>query len=158
MDKENTNMDKKINLINENLQEIFAFLNIQPSISVIPEEDIINVVIEGEQLNFLIGYRGETLDALQNYLGLVANKDAAEWIRVAVDINDYRKQRIQKIEDIARSFIDRARFFGQAVELPPMNSFERFRVHTFVSEYDDIVSESVGESFNRRVVLKPLAK
>ena len=56
---------------------------------------------------------------------------------------------------MAKSYIDRVRFFQKDVELPPMDPWERRQIHMFVSEYDDVVSESVGEGHERRVTLKP---
>lgn len=148
----------KLSLVKSRLADIFGFMHISPKVTVDEVEDAIRVFIEGDRLSFLIGYRGESLDALQTILALSLSKDLGEWSRVLVDINGYREQRIEKIEDITRGFIDRVRFFSKEVALPPMNSFERYRVHTFVSEYDDITSESIGEKRDRHVILKPVQK
>ena len=103
----------------------------------------------------MIGYRGESLDALQTLVGLILFKQTGDWSRVLVDINDYRKGKQDKIEQITKSYIDKVRFFGKEVEMSPMSPTERRQVHVFVSAYDDIISESVGEGSSRRVVLKP---
>lgn len=118
-------------------------------------DDGVLVEITGSELNHLIGYRGDTLNALQHFLNAAYYNGAGEYVRVLVDINGYRDQRKDKLEDMAKNFIDRVRFFSQEVEMPPMNPSERRLVHTFVSEYDDVISESVGVGRDRRVVLKP---
>lgn len=118
-------------------------------------EDGVLVSITGNELNHLIGYRGDTLNALQHFLNSAYYNGAGEYIRINVDVNGYRDQRKGKLEEIAKNFIDRVRFFNQEVEMPPMNASERRLIHTFVSEYDDVESSSTGEGRDRRVVLKP---
>lgn len=118
-------------------------------------DDGVLVSITGSELNHLIGYRGDTLNALQHFLNAAYYNGAGEYVRVLVDVNGYRDQRKDKLEDMAKNFIDRVRFFNQEVEMPPMNPSERRLVHTFVSEYDDVESTSVGVGRDRHVVLKP---
>lgn len=150
----------KINFLKEQLENIFGFMNISPHFFIEDKGDKIEVEIEGENLNFLIGYRGESLSAMQNFLNVAMNRNASPeaWSRVVVDINGYRQQREGKIEEIVRGLIDRVRFFGKEVEMSPMSASERYFVHDYVSEYEDITSESVGERANRHVVLKPVSR
>jgi spoIIIJ-associated protein len=151
---------EKVNFIKDQLENVLGFINISPHFFIEDKGDKISVEIEGENLNFLIGYRGESLSALQNFLNVAMNRNLGteEWSRVVVDINGYRQQRESKIEDIVRGLIDRVRFFGKEVEMSPMSSSERYFVHEFVSDYEDVTSESVGEKANRHVVLKPIAR
>jgi spoIIIJ-associated protein len=147
----------KVNRVKEQIENVFGFIDISPHFFIEDKKDKISVEIEGENLNFLIGYRGESLLALQNFLNVSINKDSKDdsWSRIVVDINGYRQQRESKIEDTVRALIDRVRFFGKEVEMSPMSSSERYFVHEFVSDYDDVISESAGEKSNRHVVLKP---
>lgn len=146
----------KLDEVKKSIEKILDFINVSPKITLEDgEEGIINLTIEADDLNFLIGYRGESLDALQTLLGLIIFKKTGEWTRVVVDINGYRKQKMDKIEQITKTYIDKVRFFGKDVEMNPMTPSERRQVHTLIGEYDDVVSESTGEGQNRRVVLKP---
>ncbi len=146
---------EKVTVIKEALEKLNTFLDIKPEFFIEDLGDSIKVDIDGDNLSFLIGYRGESLHALQTFLGLLVNKDSADWVRVDVDINGYKKERFAKLEDTVRSFIDKVRFFNKEVALFPMNSSERYFVHTFVSDYADVESESVGDKADRHVVLKP---
>lgn len=146
----------KVKFLKEQLETFFGFLEISPHFFIEEKGEKISVDIEGENLNFLIGYRGESLFALQNFLAIALNKNNDSWSRIDVDINGYKQQRESKIEDIVRGLIDRVRFFGKEVEMSPMSSSERYFVHEFVSEYDDVTSESTGERANRHVVIKPI--
>lgn len=139
------------------LGDIFDHLGINPNYDVVHEDDIVQVNIQGDDLSFLIGYRGESINALQSLLGLILFNKLGDHVNLVVDINDYRSSRKDKIEEITKNYIDRARFSGQAVEMPFMNPYERRQVHLFVSGYDDIESESTGEGRFRRVVLRTIS-
>ena len=141
-------------LIKTKLAEILSLLEVSPEITIGEEEGTYKVTIDGNDLSFLIGYRGESLHALQTLLATMLFNELNEWVHVVVDINGYRDGRREKIEEMTRSFIDRARFHNTEIEMPTMNSFERRQVHMFVDDYPDIFSESTGEGRSRRVVLR----
>lgn len=138
--------------------KILEFININPSCEIVEKEDTLSVVLRGQNLNFLIGMHGTSLQALETFLNMVSYRNFPEGLHVSVDINDYKEQKKEKIQDIAKRGIDKVRFFDQEVVLPPMTASERRYVHTFVSEYDDITTESIGDEPMRRVVLKKKAQ
>ena len=146
------------NLIRKKLDEILEFMRVSPEVLIEEEDGTYKVVMNGEDLSFLIGFRGESLNALQTLVANFVFNEKGEWVHILMDINGYRESRRERIEEMVRGFIDRVRFHNSEVELPTMNAFERRQVHTFVSEYPDIISESTGEGRNRRVVLKLKAK
>jgi spoIIIJ-associated protein len=143
-------------LIETNLKKIFDLIGIKPEYTIeSDEEDIYNVKISGENLNFLIGFRGQSLDALQTLLKLIVFRKTEKQIILSIDINSYKEQKSEKLQEMARGYIDKVRFFEKEIELPFMNPWERRQIHMFVAEYEDVISESTGEGDSRRVVLKP---
>lgn len=152
----------KLEQLKQITEDILKLMDVRADVLVteetVGEETVLNVTIEGDDLSFLIGYRGESLDGLQIVLSLILNRQLGTWQRVVTDINGYRKQRQDKIEEITKGYIDRVRFLTKEIEMPPMTSAERRYVHMFVSSYTDVISESVGEGASRRVVLKPAVK
>lgn len=144
-------------LINNTLKDIMDFIGIKPNFTVTAQKDaeVYEVDIQGNNLNFLIGYKGESLNALQSLLNLIAFKKSGQSAVITVDINNYKGKKAERIVEITKSFIDKVRFFEKEVMLPPMTPWERRHVHLMVSEYSDIESESTGEGPARRVVLKP---
>ena len=153
------NEQKNDDFLNTTLQEILDFIGVKPSVTITPQdENILSVDIQGNNLNFLIGFKGESLNALQSLLNLIAFKKSGKPAIISVDINNYKGKKTERIVEIAKSFIDKVRFFEKEVALPPMTSWERRHVHLLVSEYTDVESESVGEGVARRVVLKPKKK
>jgi spoIIIJ-associated protein len=108
-----------------------------------------------DKVGLLIGHHGATLYSLQSILSLVINQGQEEWIRLSVDVNDYREQRDGAIRAFAKRSAEKARFLEEEVTLPPMNAFERRIVHMEISEMEDMESESIGEPPRRRVVIRP---
>lgn len=143
-------------LINDTIKEIMGHIGIKPNYTVTAQEQDTYVVdIQGNNLNYLIGYKGESLNALQSLLNLIAFKKSGQPAIVTVDINNYKGKKTERIIEITKSFIDKVRFFEKEVVLPPMSPWERRHVHLMISEYTDIESVSTGEGLARRVVLKP---
>jgi len=148
-------MDTK-ELIKKKMNKIFQYIGIKPELSVEEiEENNFNVTVSGDDLNFLIGFRGQSLDGLQSILRLMIYRETQIQPLITLDINDYKSRKTEKIQDMAKTFIDKVRFFQKDVEMPRMSPWERRQIHVLVSEYDDIESESTGEGEDRRVVLKP---
>jgi len=143
-------------LIKEILDNIFGFIQIKPEIEITqPEEDVYKINIQGDDLNFLIGYRGQSLKALENILKLIVFRKTEQYPVIIVDINGYRDKKVERLHEMTRRFVDKVRFFEKEIEMPVMTPWERRQVHIYISEYDDVISESTGEEGNRKVVLKP---
>ncbi|OGC46508.1 hypothetical protein A2V49_00460 [candidate division WWE3 bacterium RBG_19FT_COMBO_34_6] len=149
-------MSEKI--IEKHLNKILEFIDINPEIKIEKEEETFNISINGENLNFLIGYRGESLDALSHILSHAIYKESGEWLPIFLDINGYKNEKIEKLHEMVKSFIDRARFHQKEIGLPPLTPQERRFVHMFISDYVDIKSESRGEGRDRRLYLIPVKK
>jgi len=143
-------------VIETNLKKIFSLIGIEPDYTIESnEENVYDVKISGDNLNFLIGFRGQSLEALQTLLKLIVFRRTEQQIILSIDINDYKNQKSERLQEMARGFIDKVRFFEKEIELPAMNPWERREIHMFIAEYEDVLSESTGEGENRRVVLKP---
>jgi len=141
--------------IEKHLNKIFEFIDISPDVTITQDKDAFRVEVIGDDLNFLIGYRGESLDALQYILSHAVFKDSNEWVPISLDINGYRQAKLDKLEDMVKGFIDRVRFHQKEIRLPPMTPYERRHVHMLIGDYIDVESESRGEGKDRRLYLRP---
>lgn len=119
------------------------------------EADEITIVIEGKDSSALIGYRGETLDAVQYLTLLVANKGEFGFVRVVVDCENYREKRKAVLSALAERLADKAERLGRRIILEPMNPFERRAIHSALAESQKAHTESEGEEPNRYVVIIP---
>lgn len=147
---------EKINDIKSIVDEFFSYLGFNVEANVSYEEGSYNVLLKSiNDPAIFIGYHGDTLNSLQTIISLLLYKKFGETVPLVLDIDGYRKERIEKLKSLAVRFCDKARFLTTPQTLPPMNAFERRIVHMAVSEIPDMKSESVGEGRDRRVVISP---
>lgn len=116
-------------------------------------DDGISFDLIGDGLGIIIGHRGETLDAIQYLVSLVANKGEEKYRRITIDTGDYRKKRESTLTSLARRIAQNAVKTRRSTTLEPMNPYERRIIHTAVQEISGASSWSVGEDPNRRVVI-----
>ena len=112
--------------------------------------------LSGEDEGFVIGRRGETLDALQYLTSLVANHQNDEaYIKVTVNVGNYRDKREKTLEILGRKLAYKAIKTGKKTSLEPMNPYERRIIHTAVQKVNGAISWSEGEGAARHVVIGP---
>lgn len=114
----------------------------------------IMVNIEGNNTNNLIGYRGETLNAMQTLLSSIANKNIEEKVRVVLDISGYKEKRKKVLEELADKVSKTVIKTRKKVTLEPMPAYERKIIHSRLQNNNKIITDSVGEEPHRRVVIE----
>ena len=112
---------------------------------------------EKEALGALIGRKGERLSALQHLVNLMLSRQMGDWTRVLVDVEDYRGRRERQLVEIARRAADRVVETGKMLQLEPMSALERRWIHIALRDNPDVVTQSIGEEPNRRIVVLPRA-
>lgn len=120
------------------------------------EEDGALLSLSGDDIGFVIGHRGETLDALQYLAGLVANHIGSSYYRIALDIGNYREKRKETLQSLGRKLAEKSLKSGRNVSLEPMNPYERRIIHMAVQSVEGAKSWSEGESLGRHVVIGPV--
>ncbi len=143
-------IEKAKEKINKFLEE-FLNKNIQFNIEI--KELDIYVDINGENVNSLIGYRGETINALQVLLTAIANRESSGKIRVFLDIAGYRNKRIKTLEELADKLSRTVIRTRKEVTLEPMTAYERKIIHTRLQNNDKVKTYSKGEEPYRKVVI-----
>ena len=119
----------------------------------IADDGAIVVSIEGGDVGLLIGSRGQTLDAMQELLRTVVQRQAQARIRVTLDVDGYRERRRQAVVRQAEEMAQLAAERGEA-ELDPMTDYERKLVHQVVAEIEGLSSFSEGQEPRRRVKIR----
>ena len=117
-------------------------------------EDSYRVELTGEDLGYLIGRRGDTLDALQHLCNYSVNRSVDGHIRISVDAEDYRQKREESLRRYARKKAQQVLKAHRRTTLEPMNAYERQLVHATLQDMDRITTHSVGTEPNRRVVIE----
>lgn len=118
-------------------------------------EDAICLNISGEDCNSIIGYHGETLDALQYLCSLMLNGRNIGFKRVVLDTEGYRKKREKTLQRLAGNLEQKVKRSGRAAKLEPMNPYERRIIHTALQNSKYVTTESEGQGNSRHVVVSP---
>ena len=117
------------------------------------KSNVIDIVIDDKKTGFLIGYRGETMSALQTILTTIAVKESNEKIKVELDILGYREKRKKALEDLAEKIAKSVIKTRKSITLEPMTPYERKIIHSKLQDNAKVKTSSIGEGMHRKVVV-----
>lgn len=139
----------------EFLDEVFHTMNMEVVLDIIynDEEKTMDIDLKGDDMGILIGKRGQTLDSLQYLTSLVVNKYTEEYVRVKLDIENYRERRKETLETLARNIAYKVKKTRRPVSLEPMNPYERRIIHSSLQNDKYVVTRSEGEEPYRHIVI-----
>jgi spoIIIJ-associated protein len=137
------------------LDGLLKHMGVRAVVQVRPGSDPITLDITGRDLGALIGWRGETLRALQSVTNVMVGKHLDEGERVIVDVERYRQRREHTVREIALRAARQVKMTGDAITLDAMQAFERRAIHLALESDPDVSSSSIGEEPDRRVVVGP---
>ena len=139
------------------LSDLLTKMNNPAPVLAADTENGLRLCIDAETMGLLIGRRGETLDAMQYLVSLVANKNRKEegYIRVTLDTEGYRSRREETLKRLARKNAMHVRQTGRPVSMEPMNPYERRILHSALQGFTGVTTHSEGEEPNRHVVISP---
>jgi spoIIIJ-associated protein len=145
-----------INKAKEIIEEFFSKTTLDLSIEVSSDEDdTLSARIKSEEPQLLIGDNGQNLIEIQHLLRMVLKKKTEGLSRINLDVNDYKKQKADRLREMARNAANEVFLTRQEKVLAPMASYERRIVHLELANRSDVSSESMGDGSERRVVIKP---
>ena len=118
------------------------------------ENNAYKVDLVGDDLGYLIGRRGDTLDAIQHLANYTINRGVDGHVRVNVDAECYREKREDSLRRYARKKAQQVLKARRRTTLEPMNAYERHVIHAALQDMDNITTHSTGVEPNRRVVIE----
>jgi spoIIIJ-associated protein len=142
------------------IKEIIEKTNVNVKEVIIEEKNPKSVwfSVEVDNPYFFINRGGEALSALNHLVKRIIETklkpEDTDSFEILIDINGFQKKRIEGIHAVAHMMAERARYFKSSIEVEPMSAFDRRVVHEFLSEENDLKTESTGEGMTRRVVIK----
>ncbi len=139
--------------VNIFLNQFVKQINETVSYEINKDKNGLYITINGDDAGFLIGYRGETLYAVQNVLSAIASKGLTTRVRVILDIAGYKEKREKTLEDLAVRVAKTVIRTGKPVTLEPMKAYERKIIHSKLQGSKKITTNSIGEEPRRRVVI-----
>ena len=116
---------------------------------------LLAVVRVPDHAHLLLGKNGQNLQALEHLVRTSVAKESPA-VSVTIDINDYKRAKASQVLEIARQAVAKVRSTRRAQALAPMSSYERRVVHMELASMPDIITESIGQDPQRRIVVKPL--
>ncbi len=135
-------------------KEIGKYMNINIESEIIETDNIFNVVLVSNNNGILIGKDGKTLNSLQTLIRQAIKNNTGLGIKLNLDVSNYKIKKLKNIERLVRGIAEDVEASQITVSLDPMNSYERRLVHTIISEYPNLVTESIGEGKDRHVTIK----
>ncbi|HKV86450.1 MAG TPA: RNA-binding cell elongation regulator Jag/EloR [Candidatus Dormibacteraeota bacterium] len=148
-------VDGKAEMARTLVEGLLKHMGVRAQVNVRPGAEPITLDISGRDLGALIGWRGETLRALQSVTNVMVGKHLAEGERIIVDVERYRQRREHTVREIAMRAARQVKMTGDAITLDAMQPFERRAIHLALEGDPDVTSGSIGEEPERRVVVGP---
>ncbi len=140
----------------EFLQNLIRNMGLNATLSCEEKEDgELSYQLSGEGLGVLIGHHGEVLESLQYLLSLVTNRHGDDFVRVTIDVENYRAKREETLKTLARKTAARVKKSGRNVTFEPMSAYERRIIHSQAQELEGVTTHSIGSGDQRRVVMTP---
>ncbi len=145
---------RTIDKLNEVLKEFFGITGEEVNYTVERRDNQINLVITGDNMAHLIGYKGKTIEAFQSVINSILQRENEEYAKIFVEINDYKKKKEEKLRRLANKMAANCVKFRRPIKLEPMSAYERLIIHRELADRKDVETESIGEEPRRRVVIK----
>ncbi len=143
----------------EEIKEVIEnlFNKIDPDIKVdfiLKEERSVEINARIKDPQVFIGEKGQTLIDTERLLKIIVRKKVKETVFISLDINGYKKRKLDYLKDLALEAADEVSLTGIEKKFPPMPAYERRVVHMVLSDKEDVTTESVNEGGERRVIIK----
>ena len=148
------NVEEVSEIVTEFLNGLLKHMSIEGSVSRGVKNGDIIFKVNGENINNLIGYHGETLEAVQYIINKIVRDKVKTYRRkVYIDVENYRRKRQETVEQIAERVAKKVLTTKRSIKLEPMNSFERKSIHFALSNIEHIGTHSEGNEPNRCLVI-----
>lgn len=147
--------DEKLEQIKKVTKKILDNLSVNADFVVTQEDTHYRIDISSEDAQLLIGFKGQTLSALEHILRVLSTKKEEAGFSVSVDVGGYRAKRMEELIRKTKEVAWRVKQTKKEEALPPMNAAERRHIHQMLNEIDGIMGESEGFGRERRLVIKP---
>ena len=140
------------------LEKICDAMKTTYDLDISEDEENIKINLAGEELGYLIGKRGRTLEATEMLLSIIVNRKSLIRKRISLDINSYRDKRREYLKDMAMRLATRAIERDEETILEPMSPRDRRIVHMALQDFPGVETTSIGEDPERKIVIKPVSE
>lgn len=137
-------------------KKLLSLMGTQARVEVVEQKDsvVVNIATEDEA-GLLIGRKGETLNSIQSILGIMTHQALGEWIRIVVNLGDWREKQEDYLKNVAREAAEKANETGEDQPIYNLSAAERRIIHVELAENNDVTTESAGEGRERYLIVRP---
>ena len=139
--------------VTEFVQKVVDAMGLKLTATAEEQPDGLRIHLQGADGSTLTRRQGEALQALQHIVSSAFRTDPNDRRRLVVDCENFRKDKDAEIRQMAIFLAGKAKSSGAAQEMGPLNPYERRLVHLAVSEIDGVSSESIGDAFEKTVII-----
>lgn len=147
-----------INYLKDFIETISKYMNLEINYEIKEDENYFNILLVSDNNALLIGKDGKNLNALQIILRQAVKNIGNYNIKVSLDASNYRAKKINNLEREIKKIAREVIKTKIDAKLDPMNSYQRRIIHKLISEYENLETESIGETPNRYIVIKYVEK
>jgi spoIIIJ-associated protein len=137
-------------------EELFTLMGVEVDFEVSEDKENNAVFVDidaREETGLLIGHRGETIASIQAALGMMTRQETGEFVRIIVNVGDWREKQEDQLRNLAMQAAQRVRETGESQPLYNLNAAQRRIIHVILAKEEDIETESHGEGQDRYLVV-----
>ncbi len=146
--------DDIISFIKNFLSTTIELMNLTLNLEIREEDNIFNVIMVSNNNPILIGKEGKNLNSLQFLLRQIIKNQTGIDVKINLDASNYRAKKVRNFEYQIKNIVREVQKTKIDTKLDPMNSYQRRIVHSLLSDFSNVTTESIGEEPNRCVVIK----
>ncbi|MEK7502255.1 MAG: R3H domain-containing nucleic acid-binding protein [Patescibacteria group bacterium] len=146
---------KEEKIIKDTTEELLKLLGIEGGIEINFGDEAVDIVLDTPDSGVVIGRHGDILESLQLVLSIVISKKLNRFLRISLEVGDYKKNREEWLKNTALDAKNKVMSQGREITLPELKAWERRIVHLALKDDEEVISESVGEGRDRVLIIRP---
>ncbi len=146
---------KEEKIIKDTTEELLKLLGIEGGIEINFGDEAVDIVLDTPDSGVVIGRHGDILESLQLVLSIVISKKLNRFLRISLEVGDYKKNREEWLKNTALDVKNKVISQGREITLPELKAWERRIVHLTLKDDEEVISESVGEGRDRVLIIRP---
>lgn len=150
-------IEKEKKIIQDTTEDLLKLLDVEASFEATENknDEAVDIILDTKDSGIVIGYHGDMLEALQLILSLCVAKRIGRFIRISIEVGDYKKNRTDWLKNLAIETKERVLLENREIAVPSLKSWERRIIHLLLEDDKEVVSESQGEGRDRVLVVSP---
>lgn len=146
---------KEEKIVKDTTEKLLKLLGVEGGIEINFGDETVNIVLDTPDSGVVIGRHGDILESLQLVLSIAISKKLDKFLRISLEVGDYKKNREEWLRSTALDAKDRVMSQGREITIPELKAWERRIVHLTLKDDEEVISESVGEGRDRVLIIRP---